>query len=66
MDKISNTVSYEVATIDHLINGLCSRSRRNQINICSNTILESGKKNISLGFFNTSHFNGGDKYAQKF
>ena len=60
---IINKVYYAVDSIYPLINGLCGGYRRNHINTCSEPIITFSKKNITLIFCNTSHIDGGDKYA---
>ena len=63
MKKLRSKVYYSEAIIDPLINGIFIGSTRKRINICSKPIVILKKKNISLGFCNTSNVDDSDKYA---
>ena len=66
MNKINNKLFCYADTADPLGNVICSSSSRNNINMCSNPILNFLQNNISLGLWNTSRVDDGDEYAPNF
>ena len=60
MNKLRNKLYHAVDVINPFMNGLFNGSRRNNINIFSETIVIFGKNKFSLQLFNASHVDGGD------